>query len=71
MLYHVRTGDLDELTHASGPKQAVMKALRNSDKDLGVCVVVREMKIDDEDHSANLYFLTESIISESSMRVVG
>ena len=71
MIYHVRTGDLDEYTHASDPRQAAIKTLRNSSKSLGVCVVVKEREIDEEDHSGNLYFLTQNILDECSMRVVG
>jgi hypothetical protein len=71
MLYHVRSGDLDCSTHASDHREAAMKSLMGSDKDLGVLVIVNDREIDEEDHSGNMYFLTQSILDDCSMRLVG
>jgi len=76
MLYYIKTGDFEASIHATNHKQAAIKTLRNSDKDLGVCVIVNERQITDEDHSGNVYFLTQSILDEClpssvEMRVVG
>lgn len=71
MLYYVKTGELDCSTHANDHREAAMKSLRNSDKDLGVLVIVNEREIDEENHSGNMYFLTQSILDDCSMRLVG
>lgn len=71
MLYHVMTGELTCTAHASNHRQAAIKALTNCDKDLGVLVVVNEREITDKPDSGNLYFLTQSILDDCSMRLVG
>lgn len=71
MLYHVMTGDLSCTANASSHRQAAIKALKNCDKDLGVLVVVNEREITEEFDSGNLYFLTQSILDDCGMRLVG
>lgn len=71
MLYYIRTGDLDCTADALSHRHAAIKALTNCDKDLGVCMVVNEREIDEENHSGNVYFLTQSILDDCSMRLVG
>lgn len=71
MLYYIRTGDLDCVVHADSHRQAAMQALVNCDKDLGVCLVVNDRAIDEADHSGNVYFLTQNILDDCSMRLVG
>ena len=71
MLYYVRTGDLDCSTHANSHRHAAMKSVRGSDRDLGVLMIVNEREISEDDHSGNVYFLTQSILDACSMRVVG
>jgi hypothetical protein len=68
---HVRTGDLDCRMHARNHHEAAMKSVRNSDKGLGVLVIVNEREIDESDPAGNVYFLTESILDDCSMRLVG
>lgn len=70
MLYHVRTGHLDRRLRAASHHEAAMKAVRDSDTGLGVLVVVNEREIDEVDHEGNVYFHTQSIIDECSMRLV-
>lgn len=71
MLYYIKTGELDCTAQADSHRQAAIRALTNCDKDLGVCLVVNEREIDDEDHSGNVYFLTQNILDDCSMRLVG
>jgi hypothetical protein len=71
MRYYVRTGDLDCSTDAKDHREAAVKTLRGSDKDLGVLVIVNEREIDEEDHAGNMYFLTQSILDDCPMRLVG
>jgi hypothetical protein len=71
MLYHVRSGDLDCSTHAADHREAAMKSIRSSDRDLGMLVIVNEREIDDHDEAGNVYFLTQSILDDCSMRLVG
>lgn len=71
MLYYVRTGDLDCAISARDHHEAALKAIRGSDKDLGVLVVVNQREIKEDDHEGNIYFHTQSIIDDCSMRLVG
>lgn len=74
MMYHVRTGDLECTTNASSHKQAAMHAIRESNEDLGVLVVVNESRIDDQNEAGNVYFLTQNILDELDqfgMKLVG
>lgn len=70
MRYYVKTGDLDCSIRANDHRNAALKAIHGTDKDLGVLVVVNEREIDDDDHEGNVYFHTQSIIDDCSMRVV-
>jgi hypothetical protein len=70
MLYYVRTGDLDCSLHANNHLEAATKSVRSSDKKFGVIVIVNEREIDEEDHSGDMYFLTQSILEDCSMRLV-
>lgn len=71
MLYHIMTGDLSCTAHASSHRQAAIETLRNCDKDLGILVIVNEREITEDDHSGNVYFLTQSILDACGMRLVG
>lgn len=71
MLYHIQTGDLECTAHATSHRHAAIKALKNCDKDLGVCLVVNEREITEDDHSGNVYFLTQSILEDCQMRLIG
>lgn len=71
MLYHVRTGGLECAVNAASHREAALKAIRSSDRDLGVLVVVNQRRMDDVDHEGNVYFHTQSIIDDCSMRLVG
>lgn len=71
MLYYVRTGDLDCTAHATSHRHAAIKAVRNCGKDLGVCLVVNEREIKEGDESGNVYFLTENILEDCELRLVG
>jgi hypothetical protein len=71
MLYYVRTGDLDCTAQATSHRHAAIKALKNCDKDLGVCLVVSEREINEDDISGNVYFLTQSILDDCELRLVG
>jgi hypothetical protein len=71
MLYHVMTGDLNVKTHATSHMHAASKAISGSDKNLGICVVVNEVEIDESDESGNVFFLTERILKNQRMRIVG
>lgn len=71
MLYYIRTGDLDCMTDATSHRHAAIKTLQNCEKDLGVCVIVNEREITDHDESGNVYFLTQSILDDCGMRLVG
>ena len=71
MLYYVKTGDIDTSTDAKSHRHAAVKTLRfSNEKDLGLCVIVSEQQIVDEN---SICFLTDCILMEcrsSSMRVV-
>jgi len=71
MRYYVRTGDLDCSTDAKDHLEAAMKSVRGSDKSFGAIVIVNEREIDEENHAGNMYFLTQSILDDCSMRLVG
>lgn len=69
MLYYVRSGDIDVSLRAVSPFHAARKAVGNGD-DCGVCVVVSEKEIDDQNACENFYFLTENLINTNQMRIV-
>jgi len=74
VIYHVETGDLDCVINASSHKQAAMHAIKDSNKDLGVLVVVKEGHVAERAAAENIYFLTQNILDELdqfSMRLVG
>jgi len=71
MLYHVKTGDLDIRVHATSHRHAATRALMDSDEDFGVCVAVSEGWIDERSHEGIVFFLTESILEERHLKVVG
>lgn len=63
MLYYVKSGDLDGTVRAISHKQAAIKAFRQSDDQLGACMIVSDSDVIDE----NSYcFLTEAIREECS-----
>lgn len=70
MLYYVKTGDVDTSVRASSHRHAAVKALRQCGKDLGMCVVVNEREISEENHDSSVFFLTQSILDDCSMKVV-
>lgn len=63
MLYYVRTGDIDTSTTASSPRQAAIQAIKYSEEMPGICVVVSEREITEEDADSHVFFLTESIMA--------
>lgn len=63
MLYYVRSGDLDESAHANSHKQAAIKAIKRSNQELGVCIIVSESEVIDGN---SFCFLTEDIMAECS-----
>lgn len=74
MIYHVKTGHLECATNADSHKQAAIHAVRDSNEDLGVLVVVNESRIDEQSDAGNVYFLTQNILDELDqfgMRLVG
>lgn len=75
MLYYVRTGDISISTKANSPKEAAIFAIKHSEETPGVCVIVSEDKIIEEQSDSYTYFFTDSIIDEEArvsapMRVV-
>lgn len=70
MLYHVKTGDINVSLRAVSPLHAARKAIGNGGE-CGVCVVVSEGQIDESSAEDNFYFLTENLIPEPQMRIVG
>lgn len=67
MLYYVKTGLIDTSLHATSHRQAAVKALSKSREECGVCVVVSDREIEEDNAHRNVYFLTESILE---MRLV-
>jgi hypothetical protein len=70
MLYYVRTGNVDTSVNASSHRQAALKAIKQSEQDLGMCVMVNEQEISEKTHGSSVFFLTQSILDECLMRVV-
>jgi hypothetical protein len=70
MIYYVKTGEVDTFVRAPNHRQAAIKALKGSDKNLGMCVMVNEREISECDHEGSVFFLTQSILDDLSMRVV-
>jgi hypothetical protein len=70
MLYYVRTGEVDMSINSTSHRQAAIEALRNSDKCLGVCVMVNDREISEVDPEGSVFFLTQSILDDCSMRLV-
>lgn len=68
MLYYVKTGDFDTSLNAKSHKHAAKKIVGNGDN-CGICVIVSEKEIIEENADENVYFLTENLIPK--MRVVG
>jgi hypothetical protein len=64
MLYYVRSGDVYVSLHAKNHRQAAIKTLDSASEDLGVCVVVSQTEINDENIDDNVYFLTDSILED-------
>lgn len=69
MLYYVQSGDINVSLRAVSPLHAARKAVGNGG-DCGVCVVVSEKKIDENNACENFYFLTENLIPANRMRIV-
>jgi hypothetical protein len=72
MLYHVRTGDIKTKTTAKTPRQAAIQAIKYSEETPGMCVIVSEQEIIEEEHSdSHFFFITDSIMEEClCMRLV-
>lgn len=70
MLYYVRSGDVDTSVRASSHRQAAVKALKSSDKDFGMCVMVNLTKMSEEIQDDSVFFLTQNILDDCSMKVV-
>lgn len=72
MLYHVRTGDINIKTAADNHRQAAIQAIRYSEEVPGICVIVSEQEIlEEQSDDSHVYFVTDSIMEEClQMRIV-
>lgn len=68
MLYYVKTGDFDTALDARSHRQAAKKVVGNGDN-CGICVIVSQKEIVEENADDNVYFFTQDLISPR-MRLV-
>ena len=72
MLYYVKTGVVSVRLEANSPKHAAIQTVSINDfSDLGICTIVSENKISEDNSNEHTFFLTENILSECTlMRLV-
>lgn len=70
MIYYVKTGEVDAAIEAGSHRQAAVKALKDCGKGVGVCVMVNEEGGAEGFLGDSVFFLTQNILDECSMRVV-
>ena len=68
ILYHVHSGLAKIKTYAKSPKQAAYSILEMDD--IGPFVVVSENEIVEENGEEDIYFSTNSLVENNSMRIV-
>lgn len=70
MIYYVKTGDFDASVRAISHRDAAVAALRNSEGGLGEIVMVNEGHMSYDMNEESMFFLTDDILSDCSMRLV-
>jgi hypothetical protein len=70
MLFYVVSGEMDAFVKAPSAREAATKSVRSFKGSLGVLVMVNEGHDNVEIDDNSLFFLTESILEQNSMRLV-
>lgn len=70
MIYYVKTGELDTSVKATSHREAAVMAIKGSNKGLGELVMVNEREMSEEMLDDSMFFLTDDILGDCSMRLV-
>lgn len=70
MIYYVKTGDLNSSVRATSHREAAVMALKGSDRGLGELVMVNGGDRSYEITEDSVFFLTDDILSDCSMKLV-
>lgn len=70
MIYYVKTGDLNSSVRATSHREAAVMALKGSEQGLGELVMVNGADRSYEITEDSVFFLTDDILSDCSMKLV-
>lgn len=70
MLFTVVSGELETFVRAAGAKEAAVKSARNFRGELSPLMMVNEGRDNLEINDQSVFFLSDSILEECSMKLV-